>query len=460
MFRFLLLCQLFVFSKQEFIPTGHLQPLGSHRPPEGAIKSVEHVPTSQEFYNEYVLKGQPVIFKGAAKLSPGFQLWSDSYLREKYGDVIVRVDYGKKENRARPADNIALREFLSIYNDSDRYLVDTLPEEMWPEFSLPSCLLCGGFTSRLQDAVLWYSSGGSKSFLHMDTVDNINCMISGVKQWFIVDLEHTKLIDMDHGEGDYCSVNVDKVDMFKYPSLQNLPWWSARLEQGDCMFIPYGWGHQVTSLFRNIAVNIWWTPLQRFNSTDCEVNLENLGSSQAKLSNFKFTTGEQLRFMALQVIKDNGGSVSFETINPLIVGEHTGERLITEKRFAMLDKDQDGVLTEDDVMSVPADVVDEAFGQTPPGEVNIRGQSRHSDPEVTSLLASIGVQPAIVEEFMLRDDKTLEDYERFLSYFSDPTNDHSDLLHDEVRKFIEERINELTINSGQKKDSQHDHREL
>ena len=81
MFRFLLLCQLFVFCKQEFIPTGHLQPLGSHRPPEGAIKSVAHVPTPQEFYYEYVLKGQPVIFKGAAKLSPGFQLWSDSYLR-------------------------------------------------------------------------------------------------------------------------------------------------------------------------------------------------------------------------------------------------------------------------------------------------------------------------------------------------------------------------------------------
>ena len=38
----------------------------------------------------------------------------------------------------------------------------------------------------------------------------------------------------------------------------------------------------------------------------------------------------------------------------------------------MLDKDQDGVLREDDVMSVPADVVDEAFGQTPPGEVKKR----------------------------------------------------------------------------------------
>jgi len=35
----------------------------------------------------------------------------------------------------------------------------------------------------------------------------------------------------------------------------------------------------------------------------------------------------------------------------------------------LLDKDQDGHLTEDDVMSIPADVVDEAFGHTPPGEV-------------------------------------------------------------------------------------------
>ena len=60
------------------------------------------------------------------------------------------MDYGKKENRARSADNMALKEFLAIYNDSDRYLVDTLPEEMWDEFSLPTCVLCGGYTSRLQ----------------------------------------------------------------------------------------------------------------------------------------------------------------------------------------------------------------------------------------------------------------------------------------------------------------------
>jgi len=394
------------------------------------------------------MAGQPVIFKGAAKLSPGFNLWTDSYLRENYGDVIVRVDYGKKENRARSADNMELREFLTVYNDSDRYLVDTLPEAMWHEFSLPTCLLCGGFTSRLQDVVFWFSSGGSKSFLHMDTVDNINCMMSGVKEWFIVDLEHSKLIEMDHGEGDYCSVNVDKVDMLKYPSLQNLPWWSARLEPGDCIFVPYGWAHQVTAHFRNIAVNIWWTPLNRFNSTDCEVNSENINLSQAKLSNFKFTPGEQLRFQALQVIKEHGGSVSFELINPLIVGELTAERLITRERFALLDKDQDGHLTEDDVMSIPADVVDEAFGHTPPGEVNIRGESRRVDYEVVDLLESIEKQPPFVEEFLLREDKTLEDYQGFL-------DQHADVLHKKVEAFIQGRL-EREINS----ETEHKHPEL
>jgi len=81
MFGFLLFCQFFVFCKQETFPAGHLQPLGSHRAAEGAIKSIQHVPSPQSFYNEYVMAGQPVIFKGAAKLSPGFNLWTDSYLR-------------------------------------------------------------------------------------------------------------------------------------------------------------------------------------------------------------------------------------------------------------------------------------------------------------------------------------------------------------------------------------------
>ena len=70
-----------LFCKLENVPVGHLQPLGSHRPAEGKIKSLDYVPTPEAFFKEYVITNQPVIFKGAAKLSPGFELWTDSYIR-------------------------------------------------------------------------------------------------------------------------------------------------------------------------------------------------------------------------------------------------------------------------------------------------------------------------------------------------------------------------------------------
>lgn len=65
----------------ENIPKGHLQPLGSHRPKEGYIESLDYVPSPKDFHQNYVLASKAVIFKGAAKKSKGFELWTDEYLR-------------------------------------------------------------------------------------------------------------------------------------------------------------------------------------------------------------------------------------------------------------------------------------------------------------------------------------------------------------------------------------------
>ena len=64
-------------------PTGHLQPLGSHRPPEAVIASVtvDKIPSPEDFFNNYVLPGKPLLFEGAAKEMPAYSLWTDVYLR-------------------------------------------------------------------------------------------------------------------------------------------------------------------------------------------------------------------------------------------------------------------------------------------------------------------------------------------------------------------------------------------
>lgn len=62
-------------------PKGHLEPLGSHRPPEGTIQTVNGFLDPKEFYTNHVLGSKPVLFKGAAHDLPAYKLWSDTYLK-------------------------------------------------------------------------------------------------------------------------------------------------------------------------------------------------------------------------------------------------------------------------------------------------------------------------------------------------------------------------------------------
>ena len=78
---FVSLSGFFTLCKQDKVPAGHLKPLGSHRLAEGAIKAIDFLPSPQVFFKDYVMSNQPVIFKGAAKLSLGFNLWTDNYIR-------------------------------------------------------------------------------------------------------------------------------------------------------------------------------------------------------------------------------------------------------------------------------------------------------------------------------------------------------------------------------------------
>jgi lysine-specific demethylase 8 len=71
-----------VYSTEENkFPKGHQEQLGSHQPREGNVEELWRMPTASVFYDNYVVKSKPVIFKGAAKESDAFQLWTDSYLR-------------------------------------------------------------------------------------------------------------------------------------------------------------------------------------------------------------------------------------------------------------------------------------------------------------------------------------------------------------------------------------------
>ena len=65
---------------------GHLQPLGSQIAPVGDVLTLAEVPSPQEFFDEFVKPGKPVLFKGAAIPTPAYKSWSDDYLRYYMGN--------------------------------------------------------------------------------------------------------------------------------------------------------------------------------------------------------------------------------------------------------------------------------------------------------------------------------------------------------------------------------------
>ena len=52
-------------------------------------------------------------------------------------------------------------------------------------------------------------------------------------------------------------IDVDRVDLNKYPGWSQVDYYHAEMEAGDCLFLPAFWLHQVRSEGRNLAVNVW-----------------------------------------------------------------------------------------------------------------------------------------------------------------------------------------------------------
>merc|ERR1712050_450781 len=66
-------------------------------------------------------------------------------------------------------------------------------------------------------------------------------------------------------------IDVDAVDLIKFPGWRDVKWSYVDLEPGDCVFIPFQWYHQVTAApGRSINVHVWYWRPKKFSAKDCE----------------------------------------------------------------------------------------------------------------------------------------------------------------------------------------------
>lgn len=258
----------------------------------------DDVPEPEEFYKEYCTSdkgsGRPVVFRGAAASWKAMKWSSDEYLLERFGsERISGVEHNLKETRTggQVDGMVKLRDFLGQYNTTDIYMVSGVPKNMMKEVEFLPCLQCGGYLSFLDTNNFWMGRGGSKSVVHYDDQDNINCMIAGEKRFVFMHPSYKEAFeahpntkknrfgwvdtDLDRsipGYGAFMGkIDVDKMDLVKYPGWVDVQWSYADLHPGDCLYIPFQWYHQVTAQKgRSINVHVWYWRPAAFNATSCD----------------------------------------------------------------------------------------------------------------------------------------------------------------------------------------------
>ena len=134
------------------LPSWHMKPFGSHRPPQNVDESfADDLLSPKEFAEKYVVPRKPIVLRNVAKEWPAFKLWTDEYLSEKYGEMELRIEGKKEKQTTIPRGDVCLgrdrmKTFIKEYkNGANKYVVSELPTPMWGDVKLPGCVSCGDF---------------------------------------------------------------------------------------------------------------------------------------------------------------------------------------------------------------------------------------------------------------------------------------------------------------------------
>ncbi|MEM7553616.1 MAG: cupin-like domain-containing protein [Cyanobacteria bacterium P01_A01_bin.84] len=249
----------------------------------------------QIFWNEYRRAGKPVIITDLLDNQPK---WDLNYLCEKLGDqkFPIRV-YGNKryQQDKRQWEDIgsSVKYQAMTLNDYAEKLRNG--EAAQQDMYLGKCALTNttlaadsglrnlgsrlGFKLPVTGLNLWCGNGGHTTCLHSDAFDGILTQLSGSKKVLLFPPKQLSNIypfllfnHLRYGlkiRSSYSQVYPQKPDLESFPkfsqALTNA--YEVTLQEGDVLFIPVGWWHEVTALGDGvvISVNQFWNvfPLSR-----------------------------------------------------------------------------------------------------------------------------------------------------------------------------------------------------
>ena len=227
-------------------PVGHQKPLGSHRSPDIILDEQREPITGSLFFDQYVSREKPVVFRGFAKHWPAFTQWTDETLVKDYGDLELKVEALVEGELAVAigSKGMARDTVANFFSKPKEYAANTaLPSPMFKDVLVNPALNCGELSTSLTEVDLRVS-GPTRSSLYREGYNIMSCVLQGQEEWVLINGNETHNVYAEPASryelGTTSPINVDQVDLITHSRFSGVRYGLAKLAAGDCLFVPGG----------------------------------------------------------------------------------------------------------------------------------------------------------------------------------------------------------------------------
>jgi hypothetical protein len=226
------------------------------------------------FHRDYYLPNRPVVIRGVREsCSLKVFSWSVDYFAPLIGDARLPVmqTHSGFLSYERDFVDMTFRDFSQRVFERDaatgaRYYFKN-PTALLPAGHDDSSCLDGlnGYVAKSRLSNLWISGRDLTVGLHFDPADNLNFQLKGRKAFWL----------FPPGIGPYYPLPMfsqtahisgvfrggPDADLAAFPKFDPHAGTRIVLEEGDILYLPAYWWHQVESLgYENVNLNFWWFP--------------------------------------------------------------------------------------------------------------------------------------------------------------------------------------------------------
>jgi len=214
--------------------------------------------SSEAFLTHFYAPGRPVLIEGELADWPALARWTPDYLAERIGAAEIQFQSRRSANgtfeleKDRHVSRMPFDRFIETIVSTpgnDVYLTAFNSGQNWDalapledDIRPLSKFLKGG------RGMPWIGPIGTFTPLHFDLTNNLIVQVKGSKKIILLAPSETQyLYNHRHVFSDVHDV-MDETSLVAHPLASKVHFHEVDLQEGEILYVPIGWWHQVTSL--------------------------------------------------------------------------------------------------------------------------------------------------------------------------------------------------------------------